>query len=116
MQVCGIIELILLGHESKILSVICFKGKFFSTDEAGILKCWINQNDVISVKINEPLKLYIFGEHLLGISETRTYLIDYIYMQIVPIKETSVTVDYPCIYHITHDNIQEIKLEFPLET
>ena len=111
----GTIDYILLGHEKKIVSAVHFNGKFFSCDESGVLKCWNNYSCSASVKLNQPVILQRFGEHLLGVSADRTYVIDYIYMQVVPVKDMHTTLDYPHALHITQDSSQEVKIEFPIE-
>lgn len=111
-----IVDFVLLGHEAKIVSAVHFNGKFYSCDEAGVLKCWVEERILSSVKTNQAMKLVRFGEHLLGISQDKTYVIDYIYMQVVPVKEISALLDYPHVFHIVQDTIQETKIEFAIET
>ena len=112
----GIIDFILLGHDKEVLSVVFFSGKFFSCDAAGVLKRWNSETDVLSVKINEPVKFYVFGEYLLGVSDSNTYVIDSFFLQVIPIKDFSIIPHYPHAIQISQDSIQEIQIQFPLDS
>ena len=110
----GVIEYIFLGYDSKVISAVFFKGKFYTCDDRGNFKTWIDQNHWYGVRLTEPLKLYGFNEILIGISDTQTFLIDYTYLQAIPIKDSPVLVDYPhfCVFQ---ENILETELNFDPE-
>jgi hypothetical protein len=114
-QEFGITESILLGHECSIISILMFTGKVYSSDTNGILKSWTNYEDFFTVKLPEPLRLQVFGDHLLGISTNNTYLIDGKHLQAVPIKNIPVFTDFPYAYHVVQEDFEEIKLEFPID-
>lgn len=109
----GIIESILLGHTSKIVSSLLWKGELLSCDESGVLKFWNSHRELASMKLNEPIDLYPFNEHILGISKTQTFLIDQQFKQVLPIHTAPVYVDYPHAFLINSESPSEIKLNFP---
>ncbi|OMJ71467.1 hypothetical protein SteCoe_30315 [Stentor coeruleus] len=112
-QSYGIIESILLGHTSKIVSSLLQKGELLSCDESGVLKFWDSHRELASMKLNEPIDLYLFGEHILGISKTQTFYIDQKLKQVIPIHTAPVCVDYPHASLINPESFTEIKLNFP---
>lgn len=109
------IEHILLGHSSKIISAVRFCDRIVSCDESGVLYSWKNQNEFEAVKLNEPIKLIPFGDRVLGVSESSTYLVDTQFLQVRPIAEIAVLGDYPHTFKQTPDGFEEIKLKFDLD-
>lgn len=111
----SVIEHILLGHSCKIISVVRFGDRIISCDESGILYSWKNQNEFDAVKLNEPVKLITFGDRLLGVSESSTYLVDIQFLQVRPIAEFAILGDYPHTFKQVSNGFEEIKLTFDLD-
>lgn len=109
------IEHILLGHSSKIISAVKFQDRTVSCDETGVLYCWKNPIEFEAVKLNEPILLITFGDKLLGVSGTKTYLVDIRYMQVRPIAEFAILGDYPHSLKQVSDRFEETKLKFELD-
>jgi hypothetical protein len=53
---------------------------------------------------------------LLGVSDSNTYVIDSFFLQVIPIKDFSIIPHYPHAIQISQDSIQEIQIQFPLDS
>ena len=111
----SVIEHILLGHSSKIISAVKFDDRIASCDESGVLYSWKNPVEFEAVKLNEPVLLIPFGDKLLGVSETKTYLVEIKYMQVRPISEFAVLGDYPHSLKQGSNGFEETQLKFELD-
>jgi hypothetical protein len=111
----GVIENILLGHTCKITASVKAGGRIISCDEQGNLIFWASPNVYSGVRLNEPVSLHLWGEKLLGISNTCTYLVDLECQQVIPIDPAPVLLDYPKSFILKDSQFQEITLKFELD-